>query len=85
MVETEGILDNVLPYILPLWKKAFISEVSNGKSFGMTAVKLVPIVNFYKNPEATGVASIFEWRGLTAGSDRRSGDVSKRRGCPTPL
>ena len=47
--------------------------MSNGKSFGMTAGKLVPVENFYKDPEATGVARIFEWRGLTEGPDRRPG------------
>ena len=33
------------------------------ESFGMTAGKLVPLVNFYKDPEATGVARIFLFRG----------------------
>ena len=42
-------------------------------SFGMTAGKLVPVVNFYKDPTATGVARIFDWRETTARPDRRLG------------
>ena len=46
----------------------FESTVDNRLgSFGMTAGKLEPVEHFYKDPEATGVAMTFDWRGPTAG------------------